>query len=463
MTPVGGSLRESVTARLSDPAAAYGERGARSRPSVGLVAFLKAPGSAAWAILAFALLIRAVAAIAGTHHFATTFLDSWDYDRYGHALAFGHRFPDSFLTADGGPSAYRPPVFPLFLGAVYVLPGRDLIAGLAAQAALGTVVVALIGVLTWQVWGRRTALVAMGVAAVSPPLIVLGVSLLSEPLYLVFELGAISAAVAHRRSSHPYRWALVTGLLAGLAVLTRVNGILLVVPLAIAVWTLRPRFGGVALAQPALMVGATLVLLAPWTIRNAIELHAFIPLSTQDGIALERSFNPIAFHASPPSLQHNSPRLFRIKQQHGINEAELSSELEGAARNFMREHPAYVAQTAFWNFIRLFHLSDPELGRGYSSGEGVDWWLSGLGIYGLYPLALLALAGALLPAARRAPWFVWVAPALAWLPVLLMATGRARYRAPIDPFLVMLAGLALVAAWERLSRPHAARRRPHSV
>jgi 4-amino-4-deoxy-L-arabinose transferase-like glycosyltransferase len=391
----------------------------------------------------------------GTHHFAT-FIDSWDYDRHGHSLAFSHRYPSSFLAADGGPTAFRPPGFPLLLAAAYLLPGRDLVAGFAAQAVLGTVVVAVIGVLAWQIWDRRAALVAMALAAVAPPLVVLGASLLSEPLYLVFELGAICAALEHRRSEHRYRWALATGVLVGLAALTRVNGALLVVPLALAVWTSRPRFRRGAVVAPALVVIVAVALLTPWTIRNAIELHAFIPFSTQEGVALERNFNPIAFRSSPPGLAQNSRRLFRLKETHGIDEAEFAGRLADAGRAFMREHPAYVAETAFWNLVRTFHLSDIPEAQGYAAGEGVDRWLSGAGIYGFYPLALLALAGALLPAARRAPWFVWVAPIVAWLPALLMASDRARYRAPIDPLFVILAGLALVAAWNRivaLARP----------
>ena len=72
-----------------------------------------------------------------------------------------------------------------------------------------------------------------------------------------------------------------------------------------------------------------------------------------------------------------------------------------------------------------------------------------MGIYGFYALALLALAGALLPVARRAPWFLWVAPLFALAPALLISAGRIRYRAPIDSLIVILAALALVSAWDR--------------
>jgi hypothetical protein len=50
--------------------------------------------------------------------------------------------------------------------------------------------------------------------------------------------------------------------------------------------------------------------------------------------------------------------------------------------------------------------------------------------------------------ARRAPAFVWAVPVLMVLPALVVY-GLARYRAPLDPFLVMLAALAIVGAFDR--------------
>ena len=66
----------------------------------------------------------------------------------------------------------------------------------------GTGIVALIGLIAFQLWGRRVALVALALGAVYIPLILVGQSVMSEPLFVLCLLGAI-AAVLHSRA---YPW-----------------------------------------------------------------------------------------------------------------------------------------------------------------------------------------------------------------------------------------------------------------
>jgi hypothetical protein len=64
-----------------------------------------------------------------------------------------------------------------------------------------------------------------------------------------------------------------------------------------------------------------------------------------------------------------------------------------------------------------------------------------------------ALAGLLVALRRR--WRVWplVVPILAYsVPFVLIYCAYGRYRVPIHGFLVLLASVALYAAWERLAR-----------
>jgi hypothetical protein len=65
-------------------------------------------------------------------------------------------------------------------------------------------------------------------------------------------------------------------------------------------------------------------------------------------------------------------------------------------------------------------------------------------------LCVLALAGLLTRAARAAPRWVWAVPALFALSVLFVNVETPRFREPIDPFLLVLAGCAVSAAVNRL-------------
>ena len=63
--------------------------------------------------------------------------------------------------------------------------------------------------------------------------------------------------------------------------------------------------------------------------------------------------------------------------------------------------------------------------------------------------AVLAIAGAFTRRARAAPLWLWVVPLLMYLSVVFLVVETPRYRTAIDPFIVLLAALALARAAER--------------
>ncbi len=252
---------------------------------------------AAVALVALSLVLR-IAYVNATPDYVARH-DARDYDVHAISIAEGQGF--SKTIAYDRATAFRPPGYPYFLGAVYHLFNVERAANQdrwrvarIAQAFVGAAVVALVGVLAVQLWGSIAALVAMALTAIYVPLITVGGAIMSEPLYDVFMLASLAAALAHRRSSHRYRWALLAGVLAGLATLTRAQAMILLVPLAIAVWDGRPWRSRAAIGPPLVLLVAAALTIAPWTIRNARELHAFVPVSTQLGSALAGTYNDSA-------------------------------------------------------------------------------------------------------------------------------------------------------------------------
>jgi len=455
--PLDSAGTETTTAPAAAPA------GAAQAPPRG------APGGGrrvAWVWAVAVLIVVAALAIRIAYVDATPGMklvdDGLDYDGHAAAIAQTGRFSDTL--AYGRPTAFRPPAYPYLLGAVYRVSGvgdapvaRRVVVARRLQIVISTVLVAMIGLLAAQLWGSVVALVAMGLAAVYVPLVTMSGSVMSEPLFAVLMLGSLSAAIAHRRSTHRWRWAVLSGLLVGLAILTRANALILLLPLALAVWNLRPRWSVRGLGPPVALVLVAVLAVVPWTVRNYRTLHHFVPVSTQLGSALAGTYND---EARTDKLRPASWRSLRrvpsyadiFSRVREANEAVLEKQLRHRAERYALDHPLYVGQVAFWTTVRGLDLDGMSWARHTAGTVSIDTRWADRGVWCFWLFALLAVAGAFTAAARRAPWFVWAFPALMYLSVVFLVIETPRYRTPLDPFIVILAALALVAAGRRLAR-----------
>jgi hypothetical protein len=431
-------------------------------------------GRVALALVALALAIRLVAAVAVCDD--PLAFDARDYDRHARSIATGNGYAEAFAPYEG-PTAYRPPGFPAFLAAIYAVRGgveeppdwrvylegyqpdpRQANAGRVGQAVLGTAVVALIGLVALQLFGGRVALIATGIAAVYPPFVILGLSLFSEPLFVAFVLAALAAALRARAApARAVRWAALAGAFAGLAWLTRSNGFVVVAGLAILVWTLTPRLSRRGLAAPVALVAAAVLVIAPWTIRNAVVLDAFFPVSSEAGYTLAGTYNETSaededYRAGwiPPEQDpHNEGLIRRVR-----DEPEFASTMSRSTREYVADHPGYPALVAYCNTMRMVYLERLGCGEsGFGKGNfehetGVGTVPVAMAIAAFALLVLLAAAGATTRAARAAPRALWLLPV--FLATVILVVSGNRLRAPIDVFLVLLAALALARLADRL-------------
>jgi 4-amino-4-deoxy-L-arabinose transferase-like glycosyltransferase len=390
----------------------------------------------ALALLLGALIVR-VAFVLATPNYALVH-DALDYQRHAVSIADGHGFALSY----GRPTAFRPPAYPIFLAAVYVVTGPDVEWGRIANAFVGVGIVALIGLIAFQLWGRREALVALALGAIYVPLILVGQAIMSEPLFVLCLLGAIACALRG--------WAVPAGVLLGLAILGRANAIILVLPLAAAVWR-----GW----RPALVLCVVAALtVVPWTIRNYETFHAFVPVSTQFGSALAGTYNSEARAdkrnpASWRTLKRVDDYRPIFNKVRSTPEPVLEKELRTASIEFIKAHPAYVGTVAYWTTRRMLDLAgmDWSIHTAATISASRGWAIAGVICFWVF--ALLALAGAFTRQARAAPWWLWAVPLLMYLSVVFLVVETPRYRTAIDPFIVLLAALTV-------SRAAPSRRRP---
>lgn len=195
------------------------------------------------------------------------------------------------------PASNYSPGLPLFVAGVYKLSG-----GVHERAA--RIVLALLGTLSLlftYLIGRRLSgpgagLIGAAAIAIYPALLEYQGMLMGEPLAATLLSGAVLATLwadrprqsdPARRSCHPHvRW-LIPGILFGALALVRPEyiGVALLVSL-VALLRKGWRDWGGTWAQALLLLAGVAVVVVPWTVRNAIVLDRFVPVSTGGGQVL---------------------------------------------------------------------------------------------------------------------------------------------------------------------------------
>lgn len=171
---------------------------------------------------------------------------------------------------------FYPPGYPYFIAIFYWLFGSlDVVKWV--QAVFGASLVPAVGLMGARAFSPRVGLLAALVTAFYPELVWFSVHFWSETLFMACLLWALERALAADEGGLMAP-AIAGGVLCGLATLTRETA-LPVAPLA-ALWLAWPRRAAAARARGAAFLLAAVLTIAPWTARNWIVFHAFVPVST---------------------------------------------------------------------------------------------------------------------------------------------------------------------------------------
>jgi 4-amino-4-deoxy-L-arabinose transferase-like glycosyltransferase len=409
------------------------------------------------AVVAVALAVR-LGVVAATPSYVPRH-DDRDYDRIGWSMASGRGYPPLRIGGHAYAQAYRPPLWPATLGLVYSAAGHRVPAARVADAAVGAAGVALLGWVALRLYGRGVARWAAALGAAYLPLALVSSVLVSETLEVALALLALALALEARRRD--WKWAVAAGAVAGLAALTRVNGAVVLLAVVPLTWT-GPRRGlAVLLAFAAV--------LAPWTVRNALELRAFVPVSTEAGVTLAGTYNHAAMtdrYAPGAWLGLRHTEYARLAHA-PMPPAEHDRVLRRAALRFIGRHPLYPLAVAWHNTGRWLDLAGRGRARFEASTIGITRRWADAALPFAWALAGLAALGLILSPPRGA---FWLAPLALLASTLLVNAETPRFRAPLDPFLILLAAQGLhklsglaSGAWSLRSSPRWRSRRATSA
>jgi 4-amino-4-deoxy-L-arabinose transferase-like glycosyltransferase len=365
------------------------------------------------------------------------------------------------LYANGRYETIRPPLYPAMLAAAIWLasfrgpdaltrrrhrpdPPSDLDIARFMQVVLSTVTVWLVFMLGRELFDRRAGLVAAGIFAFYPAFVGFSHLLWAETLFVFLNVGWMLLLVRGVRTGRA-ALLLAGGALLGLASLARqvVSSFL---PLAGAwMFLMRPtpRRGTARLA--AAMVLGTVLVIGPWTIRNAARYRTFVAIAPNSGLAL---------------LWGASDDIFGVLRSAGVDwrsdVVDLDRRAGARAWEIIRNDPwGYLRRLVQKNLPGMWTPGSMVLeiprhgGPRFRGGHGyppIPWWLGCaliLVFVGTYLSVMLfgVLGGALAP-----DWRATLLPlglAVHGTVLHMIASGFNRHRLYLIPFAIVYAGFFL--------------------
>ncbi|HEV2387091.1 MAG TPA: glycosyltransferase family 39 protein [Candidatus Acidoferrales bacterium] len=361
------------------------------------------------------------------------------------SLAAGHGFSSPFRRPTG-PTAWLSPVYPLLLAGIFRVFGTFTLGAFYAAVLLNILCSAGACVPLFfaakRLGGIPLAAGAAWLWAAFPNGVIIPFQWIwdtSLSALLAATILCATLALADSESERRLPWA-AYGLLWGFALMTDA-ALASLMPFLFGwlLWRLRRR-GQPWILRPALAAGVLVICLAPWIARNYARFHRFIPLRSNFAFELWIGNNEVL----DPNGRDVMARVTGYEQTRRyaeLGETAFLREKWRVAGGFIRAHPRLELWLTGRRFLGLWTGSpNPVLAFRDAQSNFVRF------LYLCNVLAALAAAGGTLllwSSGSRYAFPVSVFPVV--YPCVYYATHASlRYRHPIDPILMLLAGAAIL-------------------
>ena len=212
--------------------------------------------------------------------------DMFQYDALAESIMEGR----GYTWYGGIPTAFRAPLYPLFLALIYFLFGHQFVVVRIVQVAIGAFLPLVVYFLGRRVFDRRAGQIACWVMVFYPMFLLYPLALVTENLFFLLvplmTLCLLKGVDTSRRLYH-----LLSGLLLGLAILTRsvISGFVLLVLPWLWCYTSGKRE---ALKSWGLILLPVAMLTIPWSIRNTLLYGQFVFVESSMGFNFYLGYHP---------------------------------------------------------------------------------------------------------------------------------------------------------------------------
>jgi 4-amino-4-deoxy-L-arabinose transferase-like glycosyltransferase len=273
------------------------------------------------------------------------------------SLSSGRGF-SSIFGGSTGPTAFLAPGYPAMVGLIFRLFGSYSFASatvvLAMQTLFAVLTVAVIMHVARSLFCVAAANLAGAFWALSPPLLWLPAVFWDTGLSTLLLLGMVALSLRCVGRPGMGLWAAM-GAYVGLAML--VNPSLMLALFAVLLWSAYQTRSALGYELLTCFL-VSLAIFAPWPIRNALALHAFIPLRSSFGYELWQGN-----HAGATGIF--DPTLYPLHSQREYSDYAVQGEVayvrnkSSIARDYIRAHPGKFIKLSVRR-ARLFWIGPSE-------------------------------------------------------------------------------------------------------
>jgi 4-amino-4-deoxy-L-arabinose transferase-like glycosyltransferase len=373
------------------------------------------------------------------------FRHHWLYSRgielgtLAQSLVAGHGLSSPF-GGSTGPTALLAPGYPAVIALIFrvfgsfTFPAAIAVMGMQVLFSAGTVL--LIMMVARRCFDSRTADLAGVFWAVSLPLLWMPTIFWETCLSTLLLVGMIALALRCEQKPSRFLWALLGGY-CGLAGL--VNPALLLALLALlgwAAWQTRKTLR----YSPLLGLLVLLLVFAPWPIRNARALGAFIPLRSTVGFELWMGNRAGATGFLDESL---FPLFNRRELDLYASRGEVAymRDKSTQAKTYIHAHPAEFLRLSTVRFIRFWTgTGNQETSVFFPLHAVLTTSLGWMGIWRILKSSRVSLS------------VLFILPLILFPLPYYITHAEFRYRLVIDPLLTILAAYAVTGSRDRAER-----------
>jgi len=396
----------------------------------------------------------------------------------------------SFSVAESAPyipNPARTPIFPLFLSFSYLLTGGFILATL-----LNIVISAITAIIVFEIAFLITkrpkpAFMSGLIFALLPYKIYLSSLIMADIMFMFFFSLFILffCKMIIRETSFNIKNAILVGSLLGLSVLVRpVTQFFIVVPIFVGLFFFKEDFKKRVFVS-VLMFGSFIFILSPWLLRNEVHFgepflssigryHMYVSYlapwqAYREGVSRDEKHREVSEYIES---KYGKDAMYNIEASTELSKI-AKKEILSAPLNYLFFHisatPIYFLNNDFILTVReAFNIKLPGI---YIAQKIFAFDFKGLwrSVFssGLF-FILFFLVSYLIVAIKSGLGILWafyhlkrnfhlgafVILSILYFPLLVGFEGHARFRIPIEPFLIIFSTMAVLSVWSFIKEKH---------